>query len=261
METGEAQTIHDYLEQVTILSDGGINLWYRGVASIDYNLVPGIICRKETKWESNYIHHFLVGYKAYTNYAYSNPWELYALMQHHGLPTRLLDWSKSPLHALYFALSQEPALNRDRVVYLLQPHLFNEETIGKASVFCPGALESRNIKLGDEHEIDLDAYLPEALDPHDNYNMPEKPIAIESPLSHPRIKGQYGCFTVHGHSIDSLDKHISEDSRAISRIVLKTKDNRNTFLDPLLSWGINEEHIYQDLDAMVERINREQGLS
>jgi hypothetical protein len=125
-------------------------------------------------------------------------------------------------------------------------------------VFCPEALKSRKIRLSDEEELDLDAYLPEALDPHDNYSVPEKPIAIESQMGHPRIKGQYGCFTVHGDSVDSLDKHISEESRSIGRIVLKTKDNIGLFLEPLRSWGINEGNIYQDLDSLAKRIIREQ---
>lgn len=51
----------------------------------------------------------------YVSLAPNSDWEWLAIAQHHGLATRLLDWSTNPLNACYFAVRE--ACSSDAVVY------------------------------------------------------------------------------------------------------------------------------------------------
>ena len=52
-------------------------------------------------------------------------WEWYFLMEHYGVPTRLLDWSDGALVALYFAL-KPTTIPQDAAVYMLDPWWLNK---------------------------------------------------------------------------------------------------------------------------------------
>jgi len=56
----------------------------------------------------------------YIKFKPENEWEWLAIAQHHGLPTRLLDWSYNPLVAAFFSCLTEP--DKDSAIYCLLPN-------------------------------------------------------------------------------------------------------------------------------------------
>jgi hypothetical protein len=51
-----------------------------------------------------------------------NEWEWLAIAQHHGLPTRLMDWTTNPLVAAYFAIEHNSSHHSDSAIYVIGNH-------------------------------------------------------------------------------------------------------------------------------------------
>lgn len=49
-----------------------------------------------------------------------NDWERATIAQHHGVPTRLLDWSENPLVGIYFAIEDNEYNNEDGVIWVFE---------------------------------------------------------------------------------------------------------------------------------------------
>ncbi|WFR81256.1 FRG domain-containing protein [Janthinobacterium rivuli] len=193
----------------------------------------------------------------FLDYAPKNDFEWLFLMQHHGVPTRLLDWTTNALVALYFAVTSVPSLKAPDLEDLpKETGSLNELDENSVAVIAMNPNKVNQTIHGDEIDevvdvaSDFDYWrpysAPMSLRPTD-YDT-NFPICISAPQISPRIRAQSGLFTIHGRDVRGLD-HFTVIRPLLTKILIPYEHAR-VIRKELRQFGITESFIYPSLESV-----------
>lgn len=229
-------------------------LWFRGLRTFDYPLLPSIGRRNLTvEYENIYMSKFKTEAGPYIDRiasasAHEGPeayWDWLFLMQHYGIPTRLMNWTEDPLVALVFAIDTDATAEEretDAAVWCLNPVKLNTAFLFHA-YYPEGYIP--NIQ---EREVYL------KFGPHKNTKPGKKPAAVYPPVNTPRIVVQQGTFVVFPYMIPLFDMKELPDSKQYLQRIIVAKESRTAMSEQLRRYGITKCQLMPELGALTQEI-------
>lgn len=224
------------------------NKVYRGMEDKSWGCLPSLnrACPHDLTLEKQML-------RSFKKYGYADLpqnmsfWQLLALAQQFGLPTRLLDWTYSPLVAAHFVTENVGAYDQDGAILCADMKVFNK--------YLPDRL--RNI-LDEERTCSFSFGMLDSLAGsfEELKTLSDKPFALffEPASAVDRIANQYALFSLSTDPVIRLDELPGADE-AIRRIVIP-KEIKLEIRDKLDYINISERMIYPGLGGIAKWITR-----
>ncbi|MGH7468220.1 MAG: FRG domain-containing protein [Longimicrobiales bacterium] len=221
--------------------------WFRGHGDAQWSLEPGWYrpgmqasgLGADYYNEGTLLEQFKLRAPTYLERQPASDWEWLFLMQHYGLPTRLLDWTESSLIALYFAVRDHPG-NGSAAVWVMSPWWLNRETFQDYVLFPADDARAEAhapLRTGAALRGDL-------------------PIAITPIRASVRIAAQRGVFTIHGTQRGALDRLAQRrvaGSPCLRRLLIPERNVAN-IRQELAVAGISESIIFPELSGLCREL-------
>ena len=221
------------------LSDAPI--WYRGHSKKEWKLLPAFARPGQKLSEQNLIKKFKQNATLLLNPRPISDFDWSFIMQHHGVKTRLLDWTESPLTATYFSVREHP--NTDGVLWVLLPVELNKFS---------------NIRPDFAH--DIPSFEDEALKNYPPASFAGEtisrlfPVAALAPRNNPRMQSQLSVFTI-SHRDQTPIEEIGDGNHIWRYIIPKRfKDQIRKELKLL---GIDKFQLFPELSSIGEMLHGE----
>ncbi len=235
------QSISDFLEfRSKEADDGTLVHWYRGQSNSGWSLVPGYFRREMRLSESTLMARFKQSAAMLTELEPKSDFDWLFVMQHYGVPTRLLDWSESPLVGLYFAVEGADG-DSDAALWRLNPSFLNRN----ANIVDP---DEENYIPSFEDEV-IQSYGPSSV--RQNRRLELFPVATIATRNNARIQAQVGAFTVHHNNHVPIEQ--VGDGGHMSKFIIPAASCASV-LKELRLLGINRFSMFPELASVGRQI-------
>lgn len=242
--------------------------WFRGHTSSEFELQPSLFRHfnkpNGKKWEEVWATESDLFWEFSTRArelhgTTDSDWDLLFAMQHHGTPTRLLDWTEVLGVAVYFAtlgldLTQANQKSRTLVslpcVWVLNPNQLN-----LASDWETSDLIYPNYLGWDASDKTFYSYGDMLLEDGIGW---ELPVAIYPRQKTARMHAQRAWFTIHGNSFKPLDK-LKNTERYLRKVELPIEalPDARAFM---VHAGLNHYSLFPDLDNLSKHLRQKYQL-
>lgn len=190
----QIHSVLDLLEQLDSRRERSrkVPVWYRGLPDSRHELVPSLGRPPyHLDQERGLINRFKQNAVQFLSQIPQSEWEWLFLARHHAVPTRLLDWTESPLTGLYFATHsldrQTKNDRRDGALWVLLPTKLNNEANVKLE-------DIQALPIFEDDDADLQNYLPSKLASEQTSHL--TPVAGIAVRHSKRMQAQHSVFTV-----------------------------------------------------------------
>ncbi|CAN5668646.1 FRG domain-containing protein [soil metagenome] len=222
---------------------------FRGLPLVNYPLTTTLM-----RLGGNYAkmeHHLLRNFRKYAKrevVEQDSIWNWLAVAQHHGLPTRLLDWTFSPHVAMHFATARLDQIDKDGIIWTvdfvrahrLLPDALREVMEDEGSeIFTAEMLTRVAGTIGDLEQLSDDPFL----------------LFFEPPSLDDRIVNQFALFSLISRSTEGFDRWVTEHTDLCRKIIIPA-ELKWEVRDRLDQANITERVLFPGLDGLSRWLRR-----
>lgn len=175
-------------------------------------------------------------------------WHWLTLAQHHGLPTRLLDWTYSPMVAMHFATADIGHSDQDAVIWKVNYH----DSFKQLPVDMARQLEQTG---GNVFTVELLTQLVGEIEVFDQLGQSDFFLFFEPPSLDGRIINQHALFSVASNAELALQDLIDQTQTDAQQLIIPAS-LKWEIRDKLDQSNITERVLFPGLEGLSQWLKR-----